>query len=183
VAETVVQFITETKKQTKERLIAEGRWKDAYTFRDREKAAGKTPAQAWAAMVSVFQPLEGPAAMPARKEGGEIKRPHRRKRLNWRDQIEWVYRHLKEESPAFPRGGEGLFSLHLWARENQDEFFKLVLPRLLPTRMEVNKEAEGVEEKNEAVDLVEKFMRENGYEGKGAVEGPGGDPGNDAERG
>ncbi len=153
----VVGVMLETKKQTKERLLSEGRWEEAWKYRDLLKLRGASPEDAWAQMVLAYQPDDG--RQVTHKKPSPASKPSKRPKMNWKDQIEWVYRHLEEEKPTYPRGG--LKGFHLWARENRSEFFKTFVARLAgrgsgPSEVEAQQVVSG------ALDLVEKFMAEHG---------------------
>jgi len=114
----------ETRAAAKVRLQAEGRWKEALSLRERLKAEGVLPAEAWRRMLEAFPPLppgQSAAATPAEAvpESPPVKRRrcracerNRGTPFNWEVAVTWVVAHL---DPRYgDRGCPGPSAARCW---------------------------------------------------------------------
>jgi hypothetical protein len=132
-----------TKSAVKERLRAEGRWKEALAFREGLKAQGVAAADAYARMLEAYPPLAaGKAAVASAVEDAvpeepPVKRRRRRRkrklgRLNWRSEVEWVYLNLSSDGEPDDAPTGGAEAMLEWARQHPGEFFRTFVMKLLP---------------------------------------------------
>jgi hypothetical protein len=176
-----------TRSALKTQLQEQGLWETFKKAREAHQAAGATPREARQKALLELPSLpyhrsDRPSAEPTGERAGSPaaeatkpeappavqprrKRKKHRGRIDLRAVIEWVFENLGEPSP---RGApcEGAREMHTWARTNKDEFFKVFVPRLLPTAGRLRDEQQGraQDDAQANVELAEELLRrlENG---------------------
>jgi len=130
----------ETRAAVKERLRAEGRWAEALAYRERLKAEGVPPAEAWVRMLAEFPPLAvGQAGTPPaeatkyppvkrRRRCPECKR-NKDKPFDWRTAVVWVFFNLNRKRPRACPWPLCVPMLE-YARKNENVFFERWLGNL-----------------------------------------------------
>jgi hypothetical protein len=157
---------TESRKQTRDRLMAEGRWPAFVAKREDLKTQGKAPAEAHRLALDEFQPLDATRATP--RAGGE-KRDGRKKgrpaTASIKRDLLWAYEQMGR---AEPKGApsSGARELHKQAREHPWEFLQIAIQRLVSPRAE--EEEAGERKRRKAIeaqdqtflDTVDEFLAE-----------------------
>lgn len=133
---------TETKRQTRDRLMAEGRWPEFVKAREEFKVQGKPPAEAHALALADFQPLNGSAA-PARA-GTKKAETRKRGAADLRRDMLWAYENLDIAEPkgAPSRGAKILHAEARASEKRKGEFLSLVIQRSVGVKGEREVEAE-----------------------------------------
>jgi hypothetical protein len=150
----------ESRKATKARLMAEGRWQ---AFKDRRDVLRRdnTPREAHIKAVLEFQPKDGTKVV-ANLESPVYKaaRLPRKRKVNWKKDVEWVYQHLDREKVSIAPS-HGALILHQQARLNPKWFLDTFIQRMIPTKATLEDEGKRGESGENVQELIQGLLDGN----------------------
>lgn len=158
----------ESKAELMDRLRREGRWEAFVRRREELKASGTSAGDAWRMAAAEFPPPAAPAS--ADPDGTAEPPPDLsclcgKSGVSMLEAVQWVFDHL--DAPwvqPVDAPSAGAWSLRDWARRhpgNRAEFYTTFVPKMLPTRQQLEKQAEpdGDDYDEEAgLALIEKLL-------------------------